>query len=982
MGGIGKTTMAELLFEELEDKFEYTCLVEELKLTKGSKDDVKEKIRTKMRRDGKSVAKTCTWDDLRGEKLLMVVDDIDEHKHVDMMLGIARDNAMPHSRYLVTSRNAGLLKRLDEHQYGKAHMYEIPFLRDEDAERLFYSYAFPNGERPSGSLGGIVEEIVRACAGLPLTLTVMGSHLQAERDKGIWAEIPSALKTAQSISSVEERMWAVLRVSYDALQDDEKDLFLEMACIFSRDDHSFTSDEIKWALASKYKSANNLLKTLVERCLIKFVHGPLEYRPCRMHEHLRSMGYKIAKDFGRSMEHFNFRLEQEEYQSVLHEKEALKNIASLSVRISERAVLSDACQVALQFLQAALPEMTGLRYLDVSFSSREEQLYSKDETENVESRTRKRFPDGMLSLPASIVIAKFHTWGWILNTKSVAFRFEKLAVLYLGIEGDWLPDFSSAAVCDCLPVLKSLSMSSYHSEVLSLEGLPASFGNLSCLQHLKLQGLSLQELPTSFGNLSNLQHLDMGNLPLQQLPASFGNLSSLQHLELDYLLLQELPASFGNLSSLQYLQLYGVPLQKLPASFGNLSSLQHLVIYQALLQELPASFGNLSSLQHLELSKFSLQELPASVGDLRNLQHLDLYDLPLQELPASFGNLNSLQYLKLLDLPLQELPASYGNLSNLQHLELRHLPLLGLPTSFGNLSNLQHLELLQSSLQELPVSFGNLSSLQYLVLESSFQEVPTSIGNLRSLQHLDLRDLPLQELPASFGNLRSLQHLDLRDLPLQELPASFGNLSNLQYLRITSRLTKSLLQELPASLGNLSSLQHLQLEYFPLGELPAQLGNLSRLHRLELTKLSLEKLPESFGNLSSLQHLELYYSPLQELPESFGNLSNLQYLQLVGLSLQELPVSFGNLSNLQYLRLDGLLLQELPISFGNLSSLQHLELRKLPLQELPVSFTNLSNLRHLELLELPFQKLPASFANFSRQLKPPPNREQPRNRYR
>ncbi|KAL3700904.1 hypothetical protein R1sor_018926 [Riccia sorocarpa] len=255
MGGVGKTTIAELLFEELEEGFDYTCFVEELKLITGSKDDVKGKIWTKMRRYGKQ------------------------------------------------RRALGMIY----------------------VGRSCSCYAFPNGENPPETLGGIVEDVVRVCAGLPLTLKVLGTHLRGERDEMRWAEIPLALESAQSISSFEGRIWAVVRVSYDALQDDEKDLFLEMACTFTNDDQwFFPYDDMKRVLASKYKSVNNLLKALVEKCLIKTMYVRPRpdyiwwsdedsfrvYHPFQMHEHLRSMGYKIAKDLGRSVERLIYPLVQ------------------------------------------------------------------------------------------------------------------------------------------------------------------------------------------------------------------------------------------------------------------------------------------------------------------------------------------------------------------------------------------------------------------------------------------------------------------------------------------------------------------------------------------------------------------------------------------------------------------------------------------------------------------------------------------------
>ncbi|KAL3700917.1 hypothetical protein R1sor_018939 [Riccia sorocarpa] len=757
MGGVGKTTMAKLLFEELEEEFEYTCFMEELKLITGSKDDVKGKIWTKMRRYGKPIAKPCTWDDLRGEKLLMVLDDIDRDKHVDLTLDIAKGNAMRGSRYIATSRDMGLLKWLDEPQCGKTHIFEIPLLSDEDAKRLFYSYAFPNGENPPETLGGIVDEIVRVCAGLPLTLKVLGTHLRAERDERSWAEIPSALETAQSISSLEERIWAVLRVSYDALQDDEKGLFLEMACTFTRDDHRFTNDEIKWALDSKYKNVNNLLKALVEKCLIKVGDGrppgsdPLQVDdPFQMHEHLRSMGYKIVKHLGKCVEHLIYQL-GEENQSILDENISPQEIATLSVACAEGGSLSP-CQLALLLsIQAALPDMTGLRYLDLELGFRKAMYLRahsglqgefEDETEIVDRRFQELFPNGILSLPSSAVMARFDGYSWELNFKSETIRFEKLVVLELIIIDSWPSDFLSAAVCERLPALKFLRVKCWEP----IQSVGIAFEKLGKLQHLSL----------GFENSAN------GAL----LPGSFRYLSSLKYLGLWCI---SFPDTVDNWSRLEQLKIGGcLDLVELPETFGNLSRLRHLTIRSCdSLMELPETCGKLSNLKHLEINWCkSLQKLPDMFGNLRSLEYLEIGSCDhLQKLPDTFGNLSSLKHLEIRSCNhLRKLPDTFGSLSRLQYLRMEGLPLEELPASFGNLSGLQHLAVINLHLRYLPDSFRSLSALKLLWIEacSRLQDFAEMLEKFYNLKDLYLTHSPnLSVLYIHFGSFTSLEKVTL-----------------------------------------------------------------------------------------------------------------------------------------------------------------------------------------------------------------------------
>ncbi|KAL3692657.1 hypothetical protein R1sor_006308 [Riccia sorocarpa] len=166
MGGVGKTTVAKLVFERLEDTFEYTCFFEDFKLISGNKDEMKERIWKQLRRYGKPISTEDT----------------------------------------------------------SLEVY-VPLLRYEDAMALFLSYAFPGGKKPAGSLEDTVEKIVKRCDGLPLTLEVLGTYLSTVEDERIWEDFPDVLRAAESIDCLEERLWAKLQVSFDALHPDEREMW-------------------------------------------------------------------------------------------------------------------------------------------------------------------------------------------------------------------------------------------------------------------------------------------------------------------------------------------------------------------------------------------------------------------------------------------------------------------------------------------------------------------------------------------------------------------------------------------------------------------------------------------------------------------------------------------------------------------------------------------------------------------------------------
>ncbi|KAL2631757.1 hypothetical protein R1flu_016443 [Riccia fluitans] len=96
------------------------------------------------------------------------------------------------------------------------YLYEVPVQNPHAAAELFMTHAFPGEKEPPIDLQHSVEKVVKGCAGLPLTLEVIGKYLKGKRNVKLWDEIAKALKNADSIRPV-EGVWAKLRLSYDSL---------------------------------------------------------------------------------------------------------------------------------------------------------------------------------------------------------------------------------------------------------------------------------------------------------------------------------------------------------------------------------------------------------------------------------------------------------------------------------------------------------------------------------------------------------------------------------------------------------------------------------------------------------------------------------------------------------------------------------------------------------------------------------------------
>ncbi|GLJ28682.1 hypothetical protein SUGI_0565230 [Cryptomeria japonica] len=669
IGGIGKTTIAKALYNQLYSEFEAASVVFNVRTTaagpKGFR-DLQRKILKDLCKYGGEVdsveeGKSLLRDRLGGKRVLVIVDDVDADEQLGALVG---DWMAPGSRVIITSR--------DKHILNVAQVQcirEISGLKIDEGLQLFSWHGFLKA-CPSPSYEDLSKKIVEACKGHPLSLEVIGSFLYDKKDDtGCWVE---AFHNITLHPGIHER----LKISYNGLSEEEKEVFLDIACFFNGEVK--TLPIVFWK--SLYKMVDTAIVNLSMKSLIKIDdEGKFD-----MHDHLRDMGRTIAETAKEGT-----RLWETTHLSTLH----YNNFSRLRIKASSPQRLE-------------LLYSHRLRYLHLQNLS-------------IEDMTK----DTLAMLPPGLIWLRLENCTFEIGI-SRAVKKPRHSIFLGNI---WQLKIMEVINCIDLdgPSISSLfslpNIQLQHLKLVFCWGLnilPDSIGNLSQLQYLYLsQSPGLRILPDTIGNLPQLQHLDLSRCGWSNtLSDSIGNLSQLQHLDLsrcDWL--NTLPDIIGNLAQLQHLDLSVCGgLNILPESIGKLAQLQHLELsYCERLNFLPDSIGNLSELQHLDLSNCKrLNMLPDTIGNLSQLQHLDLtYCEGLNILPDGIGNLSQLQQLNLSYCwRLNILPDSIGNLSQLQQLDLSYCWRLNiLPDSIGNLSQLRYLSLRWSAIDHLPDRIGRLS---------------------------------------------------------------------------------------------------------------------------------------------------------------------------------------------------------------------------------------------------------------------------------
>ncbi|XP_008237406.1 PREDICTED: TMV resistance protein N-like [Prunus mume] len=699
MAGLGKTTLAKTVYERILHKFEVSSFLD--RVSEGSKAHGLSNLQRNLSKVlmNKNIE---DWD-IHGEatmrkvlcekKVLLVLDDVDQISQLETLCG-NQDWFRSGSRVIITTRNEQLLIT-----HGVERRFEMHELNDDDALQLFSWKAFKK-DFPDKEYMALSKVILNYANGHPLALKVLGSLLH-KRDQDAWRSALCKLKDA-----FKGEIMDTLRISYDELEKQEKNIFLDIACFFK----GKCKDQVVEILDNDGFCSRIAMDVLIEKSLLTISDNMVW-----MHDLLQEMGWEIVRQQAQEPgERSRLWLSRD----VFH---VLKN--NLGTNAVEGIVLDLPEPKVVRCNSKAFSKMVNLRLLQIC---------------------SVHLPHGLSYLSNSL---RFLGWsGYPLKSLPTGFQPDKIVELSM-CHSSIVQLWSGIKYLDKLKVL-NLSYSQHLTRT-------PDFTGVQNLERLYLEGCeSLVEIHPSIGFLKRLISLNLkGCKSLASLPSK---------IEMEYLQsfilsgcsrVQKLPEFVGHMEHLREISLDGTATENIPLSVERLTRLSSLDMRDCInLRFLPSTIGNLKFLKTLDLSGCSnLAKLPESLGDLESLENIDLSGTSIEEWPSSIVLLKNLKSLIFrgpkgpsrqswhMALPFRLMP-----MKSRQPMSSFLPPLSEI--CFLTELNLSNCNLLEG---EIPGDIGCLSSLASLNLSSNnFVSLPKSISELLKLEYLSLRHCcKLQELP-------------------------------------------------------------------------------------------------------------------------------------------------------------------------------------------------------------------------------------------
>ncbi|MED6197457.1 hypothetical protein PIB30_056668 [Stylosanthes scabra] len=574
---------------------------------------------------------------LSRKKVFIVLDDMDT---LEQFEHLAIQCLGPGSRIIITARDKAVLRKV----HG---IYEVKGLSSEASLKLFCLNAFEK-VYPEVGYEEVSNIAVKYAKGVPLTLKVLGSFLNSKPIEE-WESALAKLKIYPNID-----IFNVLKLSYDGLDDLEKEIFLDIVFFFKGEDKDVV---IPFLESCGFFSAIGI-GNLSRKALITIS----KYNRIEMHDLIEQMGREIVrresiKDPGRRSRLSN----HEEVFNVLKNNKGTDSVEGIMLDLSriKRDLYLDA---------DTFKKMPNIRFLKFYNSWR----YKKSADVYVSS-TLESFPNELRYLEWS---------GCPLKSLPPTFCAEKLVELSM-------PDSRVSKLWDGVQDLVNLKKINLRA-CKQLVELP-DFTRASNLEEIRLDVcLRLCQLHPSILSMHKLKILSLYCCKkLKSLKGKI-HLKSLKRINLLCCSsLKEFSLSSEELTRLNFI---GTMIDKLHPSVGRLSKLVKFDLSNARLKTLPNELCLLVSLEELNLKGCKeLIELPSNMKALSRSQNLKLTDCcslrSLPELPPSIIHLcatNCTSLEKLFNakavFSLNLVSISFENCKRLDDesfLEYVHQPMMG-----------------------------------------------------------------------------------------------------------------------------------------------------------------------------------------------------------------------------------------------------------------------------------------------------------------
>ncbi|KAF7815702.1 putative disease resistance protein RGA1 [Senna tora] len=805
LGGLGKTTLAQLVFNDPRVIKHFGALriwvcisddFSEIRILQSVMESI-----TSERCDTSNLAtlQKRVQEKLQNERYLLVLDDVwnqdqnkwyqlnqDKWNQLRSVLAFGSKGAS----VLVTTRDLDVASIMGNHP-----PYHLSLLSEDECWLLFKQRAFIDDKEASPQLEEIGKEIVKKCGGLPLVAKALGSLLHSKSDEKQWLEVKEIELWNLSL---ENFILSTLRLSYFSLTPALRRCFAFCA-IFSKDEIIGKEELIHLWMANGFISSRENLE-------------------------IEDVGNEIWN-------------------------ELYKNSFFQEVTIDD-----DGCT---KFKMHAL-----IHDLAQSITKKECSVIKGGDITNLPRSTHhiKYVGDGLTFNKKDITnVESLRTFFNMNHGSELDFgKFQVQSLRVLSTNSPKLPSLS---------YLIHLRYLAIHD--LGIDTIPTSICSLRRLEILKfIHCVKLRSLPEGLANLQNLRHLIILRCSaLSHMPPSIGKLSGLRTLslfivrsekghslkELHGLKLRQRELSIkglecvGSVDEAKGVNLIGIEeLRVLSLSWDNSKEIEMKAVGVDAEQVMEALQPH-SNLKKLEVRGYKGSHFPSWMKDVSNLVSLQLQDCSnCVQLPA-LGKLPSLETLSIVNMACVEYlddDECYDGVEVKAFISLKTLELYGMPKLERLLKReggemFPHLHILYiSSCPKLTLSC--LPSVEELNLGYSKEELVKSISNLHGLKWLNITE----ELDLGYGK--------------EELVKSISNLHGLKWLNITGG--SKLPTQLPAlEILDLNGCD--ELECIPEKVLEA----INSLRTLRISKCrALKCLPEAIQHLTSLECLIIRDCPILE----------------------------------------------------------------------------------------------------------------------
>ncbi|XP_075498908.1 disease resistance protein RGA2-like [Primulina tabacum] len=305
MGGIGKTTLAQLVYndERVEKHFEqriWVCVSEDFSLQRLVK-----AILESVQGGGCSVTELdpllrLLQEKLRGKKFLLVMDDVwnDDQSLWDPLKEALRCGSKG-SGVLVTTRNEKISRMMAT---AEIMSHRIGYLSDADSWSLFKRRAFACRTEDE-NLVRIGEEIVKKCGGVPLAIKALGSLMRFKSHESEWLAVKES--ETWNLPDHGNDIFPVLMLSYDNLSPQMRQCF-SYCCVFPKDYWMDKDELIQLWMASGflheegqkdlYLIGRSIFEELVRRSFLQDAEKhQIGKMRCKMHDLMHDLAESVMR---------------------------------------------------------------------------------------------------------------------------------------------------------------------------------------------------------------------------------------------------------------------------------------------------------------------------------------------------------------------------------------------------------------------------------------------------------------------------------------------------------------------------------------------------------------------------------------------------------------------------------------------------------------------------------------------------------------